>query len=339
MELFVDSGINDRVYHLEEDRRRPGYVIFNDGGALKSTNGQTMLTIAGTTSAPGYENGQASSAKFEDFISSFLYVNNSHLIVSDSKNYCLRLFNLIDEIVSDFAGRCKTRGFASGPLLNAEFKYPTYMTWGQGKYEYFLYILDQEARSIRYIDLTRDFVFKLVDTTEELRDVTGIVFDTVSDNKLVVKSSYYIRKVYVDSYGKPMETIYTASWQVRQDHRDRDGILAESYCAGYGDWIAIGKNVYLQTGERTSGRLRVMDLKKGGVSTICLEHGRTNAIDFKGGSIDKCQLPLAHSVALIANDIYVGGSGAIYKLKSNYIRHSLLLYSEIISMSLLKIIS
>ena len=69
METYLTT--QSAVYHIEEDRYIPGYIIFADQHALKTTDGISSHLIAGSVHHSGYVEGVGEVASFYD-IHSFL---------------------------------------------------------------------------------------------------------------------------------------------------------------------------------------------------------------------------------------------------------------------------
>ena len=54
------------VHHMEIDKRNDGNILFSDNHALKSTDGNITLTIAGQATKSGYREGIGESVRFTE---------------------------------------------------------------------------------------------------------------------------------------------------------------------------------------------------------------------------------------------------------------------------------
>ena len=312
MEMFLDHSILEKVYHIIEYRGRPGYIIFTDKSSLKASDGQRVETLCGNTNQAGYRNGQCQTALFERYLLSFLYLNDTHLVIADTYNFCLRLLDMEKKILTVYAGVCTAKLFHPNYRLQAKFRLPTYLAMSARTPIKALFILDRESAAVRYLKFEDEFVYTMIRSEDELHAMSGMEIDTVYDNMMLVKSSYYIKRLNISTYGVKIQTLFSATQRARQNHiLDRDGPLAEAYFSGDCDITAIANNVYIQTGHETSERLRVIDLEKKGVSSICTE---LDQLEFKGGSVSECSVPWSYGVTLIGTKIYVGASTYIARL-------------------------
>ena len=310
------------ILHLEADRLNPGYVIFTDYGGLTSTNGHQIINVAGKIGTLGFEDGPVATALFEGLVWSFVHINNTHLIVADTQNNCLRLVNRADNVVTTYAGKCKHRGNKAGNLSEARLKEPRYLTWGLGAYSDRLYVEDFHA--VRYI--YNDFVWTFLKDKNTFLDINGMAFDTASENKMLFTTTNFIKSMVVVPYGRPLVTVFEAKESLKvysmSNRVDRDGPFSDGLVPGKSNMIALAKNVYVKTG--LAGTLRVIDLKKKGFSSICKNYD--NGFSFHPGSISACQLPYVTGVGMAGNILYAGGKYGIYGIQGKRARERELLH-------------
>jgi sugar lactone lactonase YvrE len=81
-----------------------------------------VSTFAGVFGNPGFVNGPANAATFNDPYGLTLDASGN-IYVADIKNNCIRKITLSTNLVSVFAGS-GTKGFANGPAATAMFNYP-----------------------------------------------------------------------------------------------------------------------------------------------------------------------------------------------------------------------
>ena len=109
---------------MERDLSNPKNILFADGNALKTTDGQTTTTIVGSSREPGYSNLRGKQARFKH-ITSFLQLDARRIVVVDKRSYCLRLVDRVSQTVEPLAGKCEQGyGFRDGIGSNAMFSLP-----------------------------------------------------------------------------------------------------------------------------------------------------------------------------------------------------------------------
>ena len=291
------------MHHISEDWSRPGYILFSDGSSIKTTNGQIVKALAGSPTITGYVNAEGSKARFNG-IRSFERLNKSHLVIADFDNSCLRLLNMETSLVSDYAGSCTEPGDAVGKALEvARFRTPLYLDIGRMQTKDMLFVADTGLNLIRIVNIEAHTVGNFP-FPHQLDKIKGLVLDTIDNEQLVVFSEMYIQKVKLADRLPPK--IYRA-----ESTGSRDGALHDALFEVLHTATALARNVYLLSGNGFNG-LRVVDLKNGQVSSICIK-----ASAFRKGSISNCQIDRSYGIAVVGNAVYIGGSKSMHKLSGN----------------------
>lgn len=102
----IFAHFNTNIIELQEDSRDPGSFIFDADNALMSyspENGFTLIT--GKPDEPGLKNGPALDARFHK-INNFVQYSQSKIAISDLLNQCIRLLDLVSNMVKPFIGKC-----------------------------------------------------------------------------------------------------------------------------------------------------------------------------------------------------------------------------------------
>lgn len=296
------AGIEGRVYHMAIDRISPGYLLFSDNGAVKLTNGSSTQTIAGQALIPGYRNEIGEEARFT-LVMSFVHLNDTHLILADSGNYCLRLLNLLGKAVTDFIGACTKRGREDGVGTLAKFLSPWEIVRGQEDHKDKIFVMDKNLDAIRSVNIQTKEVTTLIKSSE-LTDMDSIAVTAASADILIAISRNYIREVSISAEEKLLPKLFKSD-----NIGSVDGPFSEATFLDLRDTIPIARDVYLIASDQTLPRLRVVDLSGERVSSICMGQR-----DFKPGEIDECQISQTYSLLLVDNMIYIGGTKQIYTL-------------------------
>ena len=90
------------VYHMELDRYRPGYLLYNDQHALMTSDGTTTHLIAGNSTQYGYREGVGAEARFS-YIKGLEQISEKLVVVADSANHCMRLIDRTSNTSSLFS--------------------------------------------------------------------------------------------------------------------------------------------------------------------------------------------------------------------------------------------
>ena len=98
---------------MEVDQHKPGHIIYTDKNAVKTTDGTTVVLLAGNSLQGGYREGRGAEARFY-FITGFTQISDKHVVVSDCFNRCLRLIDRTSGSTSQFSGQCQRKGYADG---------------------------------------------------------------------------------------------------------------------------------------------------------------------------------------------------------------------------------
>jgi len=111
---------------LNEDKYIPGNILFTDKYSLRTTDGISVSTIAGSPTSSGYSTGTGTSGRF-DYLFGFYQKNKTHVIVADYYNACLRMIDRTNGHISLFAGTCRSSGYRNGRVGYAYLIRPFHM--------------------------------------------------------------------------------------------------------------------------------------------------------------------------------------------------------------------
>lgn len=266
----------------------PGNILFLLTADVRSTNGTGSVSVA-------YD-----SSSFV-MLSSFTQLNYSHILLCDRGKFCLHILDRASETVRTYAGICAIKGLANGPLLEAKFSFPLQIVKGERATSHLVFAIDQDINAIRYIDSQSNMVGTVTKSANKLLNMKDIVFETDTDDKILVFAINYIKRVSI--YGgtdTPPVTLFSS-----ESSDDSDGTFEEASLLDPKSAIAIGSGVYLVSGKS----LRVVNTRANTVSSIC-EEGT-----FQPGPIDTCQLPMSVGLSLVDNTVYIATHQRIASLK------------------------
>ena len=124
----IGPAVDFAVTHIEEDKYRPGFVLFSQGHALKTSDGVTTQVIAGSPAqfgSYGYREGKGTSARFY-LINGFYQITPSLVIVVDNGNCCLRQVDRRTNMTSTYIGACGRDhcAYQDGRGTSVKFRYP-----------------------------------------------------------------------------------------------------------------------------------------------------------------------------------------------------------------------
>jgi len=83
---------------MKKDEYIPGNILFTDMHSLRTTNGISVSTIAGSPTSSGYSTSAGTSGRF-NHLYGFYQKNRTHVIVADFGNACLSIFHSLLEPV------------------------------------------------------------------------------------------------------------------------------------------------------------------------------------------------------------------------------------------------
>lgn len=284
------------VWHIELDVLDSNRFLFADYSSIKLTDGKATLTLVGAPDQGGYKEGEGQEARF-NYITGFLQWNKTSIIVVDHQNHCIRTVDRQSWMTSKFVGYCQTNGSTDG--IEALFNKP----WSIIKHARSrrkVLVTDSDNDAIREIDIKKKTTKTLV--RKGLKRPMGITFDSTKRN-LLITNLHYLSKYH---FGTKIVTKLTGS----KTKGFADGALDEAMFESPSDAIFLTKNVIL-VADQHNHRLRVIDIDKNSVSSICTGFDAVDA----DGSIRTCKTTDPSS--LLAHDgfIYIGQDSAIRTLQ------------------------
>ena len=140
------------------DKNDDMYIVEFVGGRIHkySPADKRLVHIAGKPKSPGYTDGPALGAQFQD-MHNILIASNGDLLLSDHKNNAVRRYDRKNKTVSTFAGGHKA-GFAGDGGLAAKAKFNMVMSVGRSWDNKLLLIADIKNYRIRAIDFETTIV-------------------------------------------------------------------------------------------------------------------------------------------------------------------------------------
>jgi len=287
------SDTTSTVYGMEKDEYIPGNVVFIDGYSLRTTNGISVSTIAGSPTSSGYSTSSGTSGRF-NYLFGFYQKNRIHVIVADYYNSCLRMIDRTNGYNSQFAGTCRSSGYRNGRVGYAYLYYPYQMLLD--KTSRTTLILSQSRASssyayLRSIDINTGNAGLLV--SSGLNYPRGMTWDE-SENILYVTNSHYIAKITWSTKGVQTLAGSTSSGNIV-------GSFSQSLFINIKDILFMNKELVL-INEQGQSKLKAINM----ASQISMNVD----ISVFGSGI--------YSVAQINGSTYVGTYGKIYKLSGEF---------------------
>lgn len=279
--------INGYANHMELDMSNESIILFADRWAVKSTDGKVSKILAGSDFQSGYYEGTEAAARFSE-ISDFTQINTTTLLLTDSKNNCLRFLNRINLWTSKFVGWCQYSGFQDG--LNALFKFPFSIVKDKRSSTKF-FVADRDNHALRLVDLASKITSTIFSQTSGLSYPKKMAYD-FSGKNLIITNGYDLQK-----YDLHQNTLSLITGKNALQHWPRELLI-------------LSKNLILVTDEHHH-KLQLMNLDNGSKSSICC--GTASLLD---GSVKSCQLNYPFSLMIRGDTIYVGQIGAIRTIKS-----------------------
>lgn len=289
--------VTDRdVYAMAEDNFKSGNILFSDRHSLKSTDGSTTSLIVGSASFSGYAGGVGIQARF-DFISSFVQLTPTDVLVVDFGNHCFRTVDRLTNATANFTGTCQVSGdrdgsdhlFSEPRTIIEDLKNPGHF-----------FITEKSGAALRYMSVNAGHI-----------NVTTLYRGVFSYRDMVQKTStgnvYITHDGGVNVYDYIHETMSALVGSTAQGFVD--GVFSLTRFRGLSGITLISDSVILVADENNN-RLRLLDLSTNTSSSIC-----SGIRGNQDGNLTSCQLycPLA---LLMKNDtLYVGGFRRIRKIQ------------------------
>lgn len=297
------------VWCMSKDMFNPGQVLFGDGCALKSTNGESTRTIAGQArndylpDTPWIENkyveGVGESARFKNLRGIYQH-NETHVLVVDSGNHCIRLIDHITGQTEPFIGSCKNMGYRDG--LDARFEYPgSFLVDSQAPGKLFIV----EYNKIRHVEIFTKLVSTFLRTT---------AIDIVYPNDGITQDSA-TGDIYLVSA--------LAVWKLSYEEKVLELVVGQP---AYSDWsesllrlpsqlLLIGNRTKLLITDTRNNRLVVHDMITNTTSFLC-DSGVWNVVESQPGNSRQCILNQPRSLLVDGDTLFVGGYKFIMQMKA-----------------------
>jgi len=274
---------------MEKDAYIPGNVIFTDRNALRTTNGASVSTIAGSPSRGGYSNSPGTSALFGALYGLY-QKNRTHVIVADYNNACLRMVDRTNGHISQFAGTCQTRGHRNGRVGYAYLSWPHHMLLDKTDQTTLIVAQNRPSSSYAYlrsVDISTGDAGVLV--SSGLNHPKGMTWDENEDILYVVNNNY-IAKITWST--KSVQTLVGST-----SPGNIFGSFGQSRFNFPEDIWLINQQLMMVT-EWGQSKLKAINM----VSQVSMH------VNISGFSSS------VYSGAQINGSTYVGGDGVIYKL-------------------------
>jgi len=289
----VYSTSTSIVHYMEKDEYIPGNILFTDGYSLRTTNGSSVSTIAGSPTSSGYSTSSGTSGRFSSLYG-FYQKNRTHVIVADYSNACLRMIDRTNRHNSQFAGTCQSAGHRNGRVGYAYLYCPYQMLLD--KTSPTTLIVSQNLASssygyLRSIDINTGYAGVLV--SSGLNYPRGMMWDE-NENVLYVTNAYYIAKITWSTKSVQTLTGSTSSGNIV-------GSFSQSRFNSITEFFSMNKEIVVIIEEGQS-KLKAINMASQFSMTV-------NISGFSSG---------ISSVAQINGSTYVGTSGKIYKLSGEF---------------------
>lgn len=293
-------AIDAQVSHIEQDLSKESRLIYADGGSLKMYDNGVVTTITGVSVVPvgelTYQEGTAEQARFSQ-ITSFCQLNSTTIVMTDTKNNCIRTFNRVTGITSLLSGDCSpTSGYQNGNLSTALYSEPFKMKGESTKS--IIYLTDKSNRAVRELNLITD----QVDTVANLSGIgrpLGIdlgwndatIFITTETSLLSIKTHDRTMELLIPSFNRGFA----------------DGPLLQAKINSPQGIMTLSRNVLLLM-DTNNNRLRIIHLAFNSISSICTGGTGSQSSDVR---INECQIAAPSTAVDVSEgegdqDIYIG---------------------------------
>jgi len=289
----VYSTTTALVHHIEKDDCIPGNILFADGYSLRTTNGFSISTIAGSPTSSGYNDSSGTSGRF-GYLFGFYQKNRTHVIVADYDNNCLRMVDRTIGHISQFAGTCRSAGHRDGRVGYAYLKAPFQMVLDKTTPTTLILSQDRVASSYAYlrsIDINTGNAGVLV--SSGLLQPRGMAWDE-SGRFLFVANRYYIAKITWST--KSVQTLVGST-----SPGNIVGSFSQSRFNNLKDILIINQEVMIMT-DWGQSKLKAINI----ASQVSMN------VDISGFNAG------IRSITQINGNTYVGTHGKIYKLSGKF---------------------
>lgn len=284
------------VQHMEEDLYIPGNILFSTSETLRTTNGTTATTLAGSKSNRSqidfgdiYFNAFGTEAQFSR-IDSFIQVNPRSVVIVDMFNNCLRLFDRVTTLVSDYAGKCAKGSYRDGTASVARFSTPRSIIRNQRDPQQLL-LLDSSNVAVRTINVETQRV-NTIFTSDNLTDSLQMRWEEGPEgDSLLLAGNHFIKRLTL-----PDLTLTRVSGGESEGHRD--GPVETATYRYPLDLVTLHRNVHLYS-DSGNDRIRLVDIENDNVITLCSRKRQERFLP-------TCKLRYFHSLLMTNGTLYIG---------------------------------
>lgn len=285
------------VWHIERDDLFDGNLIFSDGNSMKTTDGNTTVTIAGLATKNGYAEGIGAAALF-NWVSGFYQLSRRRVLVADRDNHCVRLVDRLTLQTSTYVGECTVRGYTDGLQARLyapmgviknikEPGSPLIVEWGNGGFRK----LKDGSRMVSTFFSGRDSMFGAI---------SGVTQDSVTGDFYLNS----VQNIYHMSYND-----FTITKLAGSRYGYKDGYFSDAMFANPAG-LALMKGTNRQkllVADSNNMVVRVLDMETNTTSSICVSH-KAGHVD---GPVDSCSFATAKSLMIDGELLFVGEFGRI----------------------------
>lgn len=242
---------------MEFDLRDLDRIIFSNRNSIMMLSGREEEILVGPSvndcidACGGYVEGLGTEARFE-FISDFLQVNETLLIVVDRSNFCLRKLDRETRQTSTFAGICRISGF--GTLI-----YPTSIIKDVRNSNRLLFA---DSGTIKSVDLANGGTKTLL-STHDRSEVKSMLFAWGSED-LLLGFETHITIVNAKLFEERFTTLTGSTWK-----GGTDGGLKEARYSFLVDLVYLSSTILLAA-DAFNNKLRIINTKDDSVASILL---------------------------------------------------------------------
>lgn len=298
---YTGGGRKSEAKDLQRDLFVPGNILHIYAHSINTLNPQTgqSYVVAGDTANRGYTEGRGPEARFK-YPSGLYQINQTHVLVLDRNNFCIRLLSREDNSTSTVVGG--TYGYLDGPFLEARLTYMEDITQLPFTNSSELAFTDPDWKSIRKLNLHTEQVSTIARVAQRPLSLT------VDPCKEILYFTFHggLGKITIQS----VEVEYLTPFDGEKGLID--GPLSSAKFSSHPRSLTFLTNHIILIADYDNEVLRVVDLLNNSVSTIG-QRGYPPA----AGSLTSCQLYRMFSVLPLPaeNRILVGVAFSIGDVK------------------------
>ena len=281
------------------DVSNPGSILIAQSSELWSFNDRTEEFI---TKLP----------KSNSYIPAFYQLNESAIVLSDAKSFCLRLFDRTSKKMSVYSGMCSTAPiYRTGAKDEARFGYIRDMMLGKGDLLWDqLLVYDKSFRSIRSVSLSTQYV-RTIYRGGDFDAGFSFCWEYLTNN-ILFGGRFDIKRLNLGVKSSVPETVAG----VYDQSGVRDGPLDQSLFRATKRIIHFADYIYFAMSETTG--IRVIDLKEQVVYSICRFSDNYEIAYLQEGDASSCRLTFPKALLIHNKFLYIAVSKIIGRVSGKF---------------------